>query len=311
MVGDQLRRSRDRAVLADDGVALRVPGAGGVAGDDRAIALLGIAARDRAGDQIRARAVAVHDDQTRALSCAPSVSSRSWMCSLALAASVARVTRVVLSTPPICEVSMIITESGREHLGDRVDAADAPALPVPTCCSRYFTRAPFSRKKRWMPLWRAGSPVSVWTPAGHDRHVRVLADVEVVVGQIVHAAVRDARGDGHRFALRARQDADVQPGLILFGFDFDVLGRAPAGAATVFADVERAVELARPVRHHLEQSIQNLIHPANASLLPQQDGILASAINSGMTSLTAPTRLSVPPAITAIWSAICKIRSWR
>ena len=41
----------------------------------------------------------------------------------------------------------------------------APApLPVPMCFSLYNTRAPFARKKRWMPLWRASSSPSACTP---------------------------------------------------------------------------------------------------------------------------------------------------
>ena len=87
------------------------------------------------------------------------------MTSLAFSPKVAFVLRVVRSTPPIWEVSISSTAPACKwhSVTGSMERMPSP-LPVPTCFSMYFTRAPSSRKNRWMPLCRAGSPFSVWTP---------------------------------------------------------------------------------------------------------------------------------------------------
>ena len=100
----------------------------------------------------------------------------------------------------------------------------------------------------------------VHAAAGHDDDVRILADIKVVVNEIVHAAVRHAGGDGERFALRARTDADVQSRLVGFLFDADVFAAAHIGALAVLPDAVRAAEIGLAAGDQTEQLLGRFIH---------------------------------------------------
>ena len=77
--------------------------------------------------------------------------------------------------------------------------------------------------------------------AGHDRHVRALADKEVVVDQIVEAGLAQDDRNVDVFALGEGRDADVDAVLVGLGDDLDVLGVLAELLLPVEADVDRAV----------------------------------------------------------------------
>ena len=104
--------------------------------------------------------------------------------------------------------------------------------------------------------------VGVYAAAGDDGHIRICADVKVVVHEIVHIPVRHTGGDEDGFTLRLRQHVDDEAGRILFGVDFDVCARLTGGALAVLADVERALKGALPIGYDAEEHFGNLIHGA-------------------------------------------------
>ena len=70
--------------------------------------------------------------------------------------------------------------------------------------------------------------------------------------------------------------------------DADIFGGLPPGALAVFADIERAGELAVPVRYGLEQALEDVAHYANASFWRQQAATPAPRISSGKISCALP-----------------------
>ena len=63
----------------------------------------------------------------------------------------------------------------------------------------------------------------VHAAARDNQDIRAFSDIEVVVNQIVHAAVGDAGRDVDRFPFCAGQHMDHKAGAFLFGLDFDML----------------------------------------------------------------------------------------
>ena len=75
---------------------------------------------------------------------------------------------------------------------------------------------------------------------GDDAHLGALADVKIVVNHVVQAAFGHDHGNVNGLVLREGHDANVDAGLVLFGFDDDVFGRMPSGALAVAADIVSA-----------------------------------------------------------------------
>ena len=148
--------------------------------------------------------------------------------------------------------------------------------------------------------------------ARDDDDVGAVLDQKIVVNQVMHAAAGDAGGDIHRLLLRAGADANDDSGVVGLGFDFDVLGGLPAGAAAVLADIEGALENAVPFGNDLEKLIGNLVHlrySSPADLPNGQRVFFSSASSAGRTSSRLPETRTFPSAMTMTWSAISMIRS--
>ncbi len=150
--------------------------------------------------------------------------------------------------------------------------------------------------------------------AGHDVHVAVLTDVEVVVDHFGQARLADNDGDVALLTLRAVENADVNALLaVRLGGDLDMLGALPRLAAAVLADVERADGLARQVGDLFQQSGVNLSDHCSASFLLSrvstgQDPIV-SAMMRGKMSSVVPRCISSPLPTTMISSARLMMRS--
>ena len=183
-----------------------------------------------------------------------------------------------------------------EALGHRVDGADARAL---------------ARAHMLFDVLDPGGVATVVdAAAGHNVHVAVLADIEVVVHQVVHVPVGDAGGDGHGLPLGAGLDVDVQAGQVLFGVDLDVLGGLAARAAPVLPDIEGAFKTIFPIGNQFQQFFSHAFHANTASLLAQPPHWALPAISPGKISWAGPFSFNWPPEMTTNSSAICRIRSW-
>ena len=109
--------------------------------------------------------------------------------------------------------------------------------------------------------------------AGHNHHVAVGPDVEVVVDQLVQPGLGDDDGNVDRLVLGPGLDVDVNAGLVRFGDDFNI-GRVAAGfQLAVFSDVVGA-----------------LWGPFQVRNLPQETGIY---LVHGLTLLRLPAVLAV------------------
>ena len=84
---------------------------------------------------------------------------------------------------------------------------------------------------------RGFSGVGVHAAARYDCDVGIFSDIKIIVDQIVYIAVRDTGGNGHRFSQCAGSDADLQPRLICFGFDFNMRAGLPSCAAAVLPEI--------------------------------------------------------------------------
>jgi len=97
--------------------------------------------------------------------------------------------------------------------------------------------------------------------AARDNHyVRVRADPEIVVYDLLQPALRHHHGNMHTLVPGAGADADLQSADLLFRNDFNVLRGAPPGGTAVGADVVRAFGHFVQARHFQQQPLLNLVH---------------------------------------------------
>ena len=148
--------------------------------------------------------------------------------------------------------------------------------------------------------------------AGHDVHIAVLADEEVVVDHFVEAGLGDDDGDMAGFAHRAVLDADVDAGLVCLIGDLDILSAFTAVAAAVLADVEGAHGLAQHIRDLFQQFAIDLVvhHKGFASFVRTGQPPRVSARIWGRMSAAAPRWRSWPSPTTMTSSAKEMMRSW-
>ena len=82
--------------------------------------------------------------------------------------------------------------------------------------------------------------------ASHDVDVNAVGNMKIIVNQVVHTGFGNHNRDRYGFALSARLDIDINAGLILLGYNFDMLGRMADKALAVEPQVECAL-----LRHFL------------------------------------------------------------
>ena len=147
--------------------------------------------------------------------------------------------------------------------------------------------------------------------AGDDLDVGALADEEIVVDHVVHAAFRDDDGNVHLLRLGKRHHADVDAGLVGLWFDLHRFGRAARDALAVLADVVRADRRhVGDVRDAAEKSGKQFVHHCAASSFPRNPQSSSNCPRSpGNTSSRLPRVRIFPSATTSISSASCMMRS--
>ena len=254
VVGHQLGGGVHPAPVGDDGVALRVAGAGHVPHNPGAVGLVGIPPGHGPAHQVDGGAFALHyhlkvgvglllplgeqplpDDQLGPL-------AQGGLGLPGGAVHPADLGGVHLQDGVLLQVA----------LGDGVDGADARAAAGAHVLFHVLHPGALLQKEPVDAVVPGGLPVfRVDAAARHNGDVGVLAHVKVVVHQVVHVPVGDAGGDGHGLSLGAGEDADVKAGQVLLCLDLDVLRGLAAGAAPVLPDVEGPGEIAVPVGDEL------------------------------------------------------------
>lgn len=102
-------------------------------------------------------------------------------------------------------------------------------------------------------------PVGMHAAASYYRYVRIVADVKVVIYQVIDVRMGDAGGNVNCFALGFRLDDDVDAGLSVFELIWIARWTA-ARRLAVFPDVVSAAGHPGQVGHQLQQVFGNLIH---------------------------------------------------
>ena len=126
--------------------------------------------------------------------------------------------------------------------------------------------------------------------ACHHHHIGPFADVEIVVYQVVHAAVCDAGRDIYLFPFCAGRHADIDARLVCFGFNFDVFRRLAPGASAVLANVVGAGKFALKTCHQAQQFIRYLIHARRTSFCRRSSRLTVSSTAAEMARLTCTQR---------------------
>ena len=80
-------------------------------------------------------------------------------------------------------------------------------------------------------------PAVVDAAAGHNGHITVVADDEIVVDGLIQAALAEHHGDMDRLIFGAGLNDDVDAVLVLFADNVDVGGGVPGGRLPVGPDV--------------------------------------------------------------------------
>ena len=143
----------------------------------------------------------------------------------------------------------------------------------------------------------------------NDDYICVFAHIKIVVYQIIHAAVRHAGGNIHRFPLGARLNMNFQPRRIFFGFNHNVFRGFSGRAFSVFPDVIRPAKFSFIAGDSSQQHFCDLVHSAVASLPSGHISAFSSPSSFGKISSRAPCSRTMPSSMTTISSAIDKIRS--
>ena len=149
--------------------------------------------------------------------------------------------------------------------------------------------------------------------AGHNLHVAVLPDVEVVIHRLLNAGLGDDDGDVALLAHGAVQDADIDAAFAVGPVvDLDMLRGLPAVAAAVLADVESPHGLAQHVRDLLQKLTVHLCihHLKTPSFVRTGHPDRVSDRIWGRMSLGEPRWRSCPSPTTITSSAREMIRSW-
>ena len=148
--------------------------------------------------------------------------------------------------------------------------------------------------------------------AGHDVHIAVFTDVEVVVNQFLNTGLGDDDGNVALLALGSVFDTDVNTGFAVgLAGDLDVLRGLPAVAAGVLANVEGAYRLADQVRDFFQQLpiYLRFHHKACTSLFSTGQPPSVSVRIRGRISSGVPRWRRVPSPTTMTSSAKEIIRS--
>ena len=95
--------------------------------------------------------------------------------------------------------------------------------------------------------------------AGHDGHIRALADKEVVIDHVVEPGLAQHDGDVYVFAFGKGRDLNVDAVLVGLGDDLDMLGILAERLLSVEPDVYRAVRDTRHIRDGLENAFLNVV----------------------------------------------------
>ena len=151
--------------------------------------------------------------------------------------------------------------------------------------------------------------LTVHAAAGLHGHIGALADVEVVVDQIVHTGVGHTGGDVHGLALCAGLDPDHDAGRTLFVLNGDIFGGLAASALAVLPDVESALSVDGVGGDQAQQFVGDLVHTIALSFSSGQRTACSLASSWGRISCRGPCWRTLPSAITTISSAMDRIRS--
>ena len=159
-------------------------------------------------------------------------------------------------------------------------------------------------------MLRSVTAIIVNAAAGDDLHISALADIKVIIDQIMDAAVGQDDRDMHLLPGRARRDDDVNARLIALLTDLDIGGGVALHAHAVGAQIERgARHEAADARDLLQQALFHLIQHAHAPaflLMPHGSKSMSSV---GRISSRLPCAFTAPFSMTIISSASCMMRS--
>ena len=76
--------------------------------------------------------------------------------------------------------------------------------------------------------------------AGNDADIRALADMEIVINDLLNAILRNQRGDMHILMLRKGLYINIQTRAVGLGYNINIFRGLPAFALAVIADIEGA-----------------------------------------------------------------------
>ena len=148
--------------------------------------------------------------------------------------------------------------------------------------------------------------------ACHDGHIRTIRDIEIIINQIRHAGNTDYNRDEHFFTLCITVNQDIDPRLIFFLTDLDVLAVSMTDRYAILAKI-----ISTFLRKSFADLIQNplgglidLCHQQTPPSSPFAHLPQPSCVNRvGRTSSRLPYCFTSPSSITMILSAIRMIRS--
>ena len=257
-VGFEGRNSEDAALIHDDGIALGVAVAGGIAENAHIKLLIGFIACDRTGDDIRAGVIAVEDDLINTVGILCSVGHQTLLHDQARTGT---------------ELGLCITFGGIDtldlhhfHLHGAVlfhidlCAGIEQALAGPVAGAvvllDILDLCALADKEAVDTVMLGILCAAVVDAAACDDHdIAVLADVKIVVDDFLESALAHDDRDMDTLILCAGLNLDVDAGSVLLGNDIDVGSRVAHGGFAVGTNVKSAFRHSVQVCNLLQESL--------------------------------------------------------
>ena len=269
IVGIQLGNRQHPGLVHDDGVALRVPFAGRVAGNAGRKLLEGLFPCHGAGHHICRRAVSVQIGFINAFGFLVPMGHEPFPDHQG---RIGRQFRFRGADRGIHALDLhhfhfhgtAFFQIGFRH---RVQNAFAPAVPFSVMLFHIFYFAVFAHKEAVHPVMLGILHAAVMDAAAcYDDYITVFTDIKIVINRFFQSAVTEYNRNMYAFLFRTRFDADIDAAHIRLGNNVNISRRVPRRQLAVGPYIIRAGRHRMEIRNLRQESFLNCIN--HSSHLP-------------------------------------------
>ena len=265
-VGLQRRNSEDTAIIHDDGIALGMSAAGGVAQDAHVELLVGVVTGDGAGDDVSAGTVAVEDDLI------DTVGVLAAMCHQALMDHQSSTCLEFSLCIALCGVNTLDLDHFHFHGAVFFHVDFCPGIQKALACAvsgaivflNVFDLCAFADIEAVDTVVLGVLNTAVVDAASGDNDdIAVFTDEEIVVDNFLEAALTHDDRNVNTLILCAGFDLYIDASTVFFGNNIDVCSGVSGGRLAVCPDIEGACGYCMKIRDLAEEPLLDFIYLFN------------------------------------------------